>query len=118
MRFKKFRTGPIQSRWTEITALQSNKHSECVIITHPFHPLTGSRLKKSSSKSFNNNEILRLETESGKLIAIPREWTDRADVDLYQSFSDSPPSLSFTHLLQLVEFTNVLKQAKSKKLKG
>jgi len=90
---------------------------EYAIITHPFHHLTGKCLKILSSKPFNKHEILRLESVSGKLIDIPREWTDKADLDLYQSFSDSPPLLSFSHLLQLADFIDVLKRAKFKTLK-
>lgn len=60
--------------------------------------------------------MLRLESAFGKTIDIPREWTDKADPDPSSSFSSSPPSLSFTHLLQLADFIDVLKQAKSQKL--
>lgn len=104
---------PIQ---TEITTPQSIRHSECATIIHPFHSLKGERLKILSPKPFNRNEILHLENLAGKTIAIPREWTDRADP--CEGSHGSSSILSFTHLLQLVGFVDDLKQAKFKKLKS
>lgn len=86
-------------------------------ITHPFHPLRGERLKVLSSKTFNNRDILSLQSISGKVVPIPRDWTDKADPDLYQ-FLDPLPILSFSHLIQLSGLIGALQQAKSKKLKG
>ena len=44
------------------------------------------------------------------IIAIPRDWTDKADPNPYLSFSNSPPILSFTHLQQLADLVNTLNQ--------
>lgn len=102
----------------EITALKSNRHLGYVTITHPFHPLKGERLKVLSSKTFNNKDILSLQSLSGRIVPVPREWTDKADPHPYLSLSEALPILSFTHLQQLAELISILQQACSKELKG
>ena len=89
-------------------------------ITHPFHPLRGDRLKVLSSKTFNSRDILSLQNLSGRIVAIPREWTDKADPHPYHSLTSPLPILSFTHLQQLAELIPILQHARSvrsKKLK-
>jgi hypothetical protein len=91
-----------------------------VTITHPFHPLRGERLKVLSSKSFNSRDILSLQNLSGRIVSIPREWTDKADPHPYHSLTSPLPILSFTHLQQLAELIPILQHARSvrsKKLK-
>ena len=72
-------------------------------------------------KAFNNYDILSLQRESGEIITIPREWTDKADPHSCHSLTSPLPILSFTHLQQLAELIPILKPAcpaRSKKLKG
>ena len=91
-----------------------------VTITHPFHPLRGECLKVLSSKTFNNRDILSLQSTTGRIVAIPREWTDKADPHPYHSLTSPLPMLSFTHLQQLAELITILqnvRSAHSKKLK-
>ena len=103
----------------EITALNENQPIEWVTITHPFHPLRGRRLEVYSSSRKREVFFLKDLFRQGKIV-IPRDWTDKADPDPYQSLSltSHPPPLSLPHLLQLIDFLGILKQAKSQKNKG
>lgn len=88
-------------------------------ITHPFHPLKGKCLKVLSSKTFNNCDILSLQGTSRGVIAIPREWTDKADSYPSDFLPKPHPILSFVHLQQLADLILILNQARSrKKLSG
>lgn len=84
-------------------------------ITHPFHPLRGTRFKVLSSKTFNNSDILSLQGTSRGVIAIPRDWTDKADPHAYDFLSESDQLLSFVHLQQLADLISTLDQARSRK---
>ena len=64
-------------------------------------------------KAFNNYDILSLQRESGEIITIPREWTDKADPNPYDSLLGSLPLLSFIHLQQLADLISTLDQSHS-----
>lgn len=72
--------------------------------------MKGQRFKILSNKTFNNRDILSLQTLTQKTgtIAIPREWTDRADPNPYQDTTDSTAILSFLHLQQLADLVEIL----------
>jgi hypothetical protein len=101
-----------------LTALKSNKYSGWATITHPFHPLNGQRFEIVSFKTFNKREILSLKVPGHRAgtLAMPRDWTDKADPDPLL-ISDSPPILSFTHLQQLVDLVNTLQHPTLQKKK-
>jgi Family of unknown function (DUF5372) len=99
----------------ELTALRSNKYSGYTTITHPFHPLKNSRLQILSTKRFNNKDILSLKTLTGSIVAIPRDWTDKADPNPYETLTNFSPILSFSHLKQLAELVRDLNQTFNKK---
>jgi hypothetical protein len=103
---------PAWSAQLELTALKSNKYSGWTTITHPFHPLSGKRFEILSTKTFNKRDILSLKAPGHRtgIIAIPRDWTDKADPDPYLCLSSSPPILSFIHLQHLADLVNMLKQ--------
>jgi Family of unknown function (DUF5372) len=82
-----------------------------VTITHPFHPLRGQQFKVLSSKTFNHRDILSLQGSNQGTIAIPREWTDKAEPNLYESVETL--LLSFSHLLQLTDLITTLNQIDS-----
>jgi hypothetical protein len=92
----------------DLTALKSNKYSGWATITHPFHPLKGQRFEVLSSRTINKRDILSLKTPEQPIsvMAIPLDWTDRADPTPYLSASDSLPLLSLTHLEQLADLIN------------
>lgn len=94
----------------ELTALKSNKYSGYTTVTHPFHPLKDSSLQILSTKRFNQKDILSLKTLTGSIVAIPRDWTDKADPDPYEILADLSPVLSFSHLKQLAELVANLNQ--------
>ena len=103
----------------ELTALKSNKYSGWTTIIHPFHPLRGTRLKILTFKTFNKRDILSLQlptqnqNEAGiGVMAIPRDWTDKADPNPYQDITNFAPILSYFHLHQLTELVDTLSQIK------
>ncbi len=100
----------------ELTTLKSNKYSGYATITHPFHPLKDQRFQILSTKNFNNRDILSLKMSTRGPIAIPRDWTDKADPNPYQTLSELSPILSFSHLQQLVKLITELDQAINKKI--
>jgi hypothetical protein len=71
------------------------------------------QLKVLSSKTFNNRDILSLQGTSRGIVAIPREWTDKADPNPYDSLLGSFPLLSFIHLQQLADLISTLDQSHS-----
>ena len=101
----------------ELTALKYSQSSEWATITHPFHPLRGQQFKILSSKTFNNKDILSLQGPLQGTFGIPRDWTDKAELNPLQSLSEKPPILSFTHLQQLSDLISTLKSVNSKKIK-
>lgn len=48
-------------------------------------------------------------------VGIPRDWTDKADPNPYQTLTNLSPILSFSHLQQLVKLVTNLDQAKNSK---
>ena len=97
-----------------LTALKSNQYSGWATITHPFHPLQGKRFEIVSNKTFKNRDILSLKTsiQGTGTIAIPREWTDKADPELYVH---STSRLSVPCLQQLADLVNTLTKVPTKK---
>ncbi|MBP6951035.1 MAG: hypothetical protein KBD36_00045 [Alphaproteobacteria bacterium] len=47
-----------------------------------------------SSKSFNNKNILSLQSLSGRIVPVPREWMDKADPHPYLSLPEALPILT------------------------
>jgi len=83
------------------TALEYNKLSELVEITHPFHPLRGKRYPLVKSKKWKRRDLLSLALPEGGTICVARDWTDRADPELYTT--GKPPELCFERLVELRE---------------
>ena len=105
---------------SELTALKSKKHSGWTTITHPFHPLCGKRFEILFNKTFNKRDILSLKILDYRTgtIAVPREWTDKADPNPYLCLDKPMPILSFTCLQQLADLINVLNQTTTRKQNG
>nr|WP_253308956.1 DUF5372 family protein [Rickettsia endosymbiont of Ceutorhynchus assimilis] len=72
-------------------------------ITHPFHPWKGQSFKVLSTGKSDGRDILRVRVSIDDIKAIPRDWTDRADPDPYETLTNLSPVLSFSHLRELVE---------------
>lgn len=109
--------GLLEYSQLELTALKSNKYSGYATITHPFHPLKGECFQILSTKNFNNKDILSLKTLYGA-IAIPRDWTDKANPNPYQALTNLSPTLSFFHLQQLVELLTNLDKTTNNEMEG
>ena len=68
------------------------------------------RFEITCCRTLNKQDIFSLKgTPHGTVEAIPREWTDRADPDPYQSLQHSSANLSFAQLLHLAAFIDILK---------
>jgi Family of unknown function (DUF5372) len=88
----------------QLTALGSNEILGSATITHPFHPLKGKKFVILSSRRIGNEDILSLAISTYGTLAIPREWTDQAAPDPYDSISSaSRPILSIPYLVKLIE---------------
>lgn len=94
------------------TTYISNRVSGYATITHPFHPLSGQRLKILSIKNFDNRDIFSLETKDQSVIAISRDWTDRADPVPHCDGPESTTILSVPHLIELLSLMRILKTKK------
>ena len=79
----------------------SNRYSGYATITHPFHPLQGKRLKILSTRKQGKQDIFSLTAEGIGIIAVLRDWTDRADPSPYVDLLEQPPILSVEHLITL-----------------
>ena len=77
--------------------------------------MRGERLKNVTRNK--TADFLWLQKETGESIVIPKDWTDRADPDFYKPLSSPLPTLSFSHLLQLFDLIEFIKNPKSKKLR-
>ncbi|MFP3031110.1 MAG: DUF5372 family protein, partial [Wolbachia sp.] len=99
----------------ESTALKYNESLEYVTITHPFHPWKGQRFQIIPTRRCNDRDILNLKTLAGGIITILRDWTDKADPNPYKVITGSLPTLSFSHLQQLVKLVADLDQTANKK---
>ena len=78
------------------------------MVTHPFHPLSGKRFLILKTRRTGGHEILSLLAEGQGTIAMPREWTDRADPVAYSSHG--PLLLSYERLVELAEFLSHLRK--------
>jgi hypothetical protein len=48
-----------------------------VVVTHPFHPLTGQRLEVLFDKRRGDGVVLICSNGSGGQVTLPQSWTDR-----------------------------------------
>jgi hypothetical protein len=78
-------------------------------IRHPFHPLRGQRFPVLKNRRVSGQETLILREPSRGSFAVPREWTDLADID---PSCKSPRRLAIEPLLQLVALVEDLSQGR------
>ena len=86
----------------------SNRYLGYATITHPFHPLQGQRLKILLTRRVDDRDVLSLQTETMDSIAVARDWTDRADPNIYAGLLEQEPILSVAHLVSLSELLHAL----------
>jgi hypothetical protein len=58
-----------------------------VVVTHPFHPLSGQRLEVLFVKRRAGEAVFVCSGGVGGQITVPRSWTDRADPPALHRFS-------------------------------
>jgi hypothetical protein len=100
--------GPWGFRRSGSTTLRFNELSDCVEITHPFHPFRGQRHPIVTSKKWGQHDLLSLAVIGRGTLCVPREWTDRADPVVYSSHG--PLLLSYERLVELAEFLTHLRK--------
>jgi hypothetical protein len=84
------------------TALTRSSNLGWAEIRHPFHPLRGQRFEVLKKRRVAGVDTLILrERESGSF-SIAREWTDWADLSVYELFSLPPCRLRAESLFELV----------------
>jgi hypothetical protein len=89
----------------------SNEGSEWIEITHPFHPRRGQRFYILKIRHVAGRDIFSLkDTEHGTL-TIPRDWTNKADPDIYGGLIFPAPIHSRKRLLDLF---NLIEQLQKK----
>lgn len=71
-------------------------------ITHPFHPLRGQIYRLLKTRRIASEDTVILQGTDAGTFAVPRDWTDRADVAVVHDLA--APVLSFPRLLELAEF--------------
>ncbi len=94
-----------------LNALNNNRDLGYATITHPYHPFHGQYFKILKSRKLSGEDSLILKGTISGTFAVFREWTDRADPDL---FEDIQPRLYLSpiHLLPLAE---LIEQINNKK---
>ncbi|HKN49777.1 MAG TPA: DUF5372 family protein [Actinomycetota bacterium] len=58
---------------------RSQTTSDCVVVTHPFHPLSGQRLEVTSRERRGGVACLRCLAGPMGSVVVPVAWTDRAE---------------------------------------
>jgi hypothetical protein len=76
---------------------------DCVVITHPFHPLSGQRLEVEGQQRPNGRFQYRC-TGPGGVVVVPAEWTDRFAVE-------GDRRLSYERLAELAEVVAAVRRA-------
>ncbi len=75
------------------------------IITHPFHPRRGQRLRVLKARRYGGQATLILEGEEGGTFSILEEWTDQAA----PTGANADRLFCLPALLELVELVRQLK---------
>jgi hypothetical protein len=78
-------------------------------VTHPFHPLSGQRLRVLQVRQIAGREVLSLRDEHHGSIGLPREWTDQS-VRSPGSNLQEPTILDAASLLQLSKLIQGIKK--------
>jgi Family of unknown function (DUF5372) len=71
-------------------------------ICHPFHPLRGQRFEVLKKRRVAGVDTLILREPVFGSFSIAREWTDWADLSVYEMFGLPPTRLDAESLLELV----------------
>jgi hypothetical protein len=100
------REGRWESRQRVRTALLSKEDLGWAVITHPFHPLRGQRLRILKARNWLGQPTYILEGGECGTVTMPQEWTDR---DPFDGVDGKKRILGSAALLELVALTEALK---------
>jgi hypothetical protein len=77
-------------------------------ICHPFHPLRGQRFEVLKQRRIAGVDTLILRELERGTFSVVREWTDWADLPLYDSLAFPPRRLDADSLFELVALLDQL----------
>ena len=99
----------LRSPHTRRTALLANQPLGSAEVTHPFHPLRGQRFVVLKVRRVSGVETLSLRHVELGSFALPREWTDWAQLDAQAAPTDGQPLLIDAFgLLALIKLVTLL----------
>ena len=81
------RSGPLVFPRRRHSAVASREPSGSVLITHPFHPLSGQRLEVLLAKRRGADTVLVCAGGVSGQITVPQPWTDRGEPPLARRLS-------------------------------
>jgi Family of unknown function (DUF5372) len=70
--------GPSAYRRSEHSARSSNTHSDSIVVTHPFHPLTKRRLRILFERRRGGKRLYICECAEST-VTLAEDWTDRGE---------------------------------------
>jgi Family of unknown function (DUF5372) len=85
-------------------------------IRHPFHPLRGQRFQVLKARRMGGVDTLILREPARGSFSVAREWTDWADLSLYESLGLPPRRLDADLLLELAVLLERLTSKPKKEL--
>lgn len=76
---------------------------QLVLVTHPFHPLTGQRLEFVKRRKNWRADRVYVYDPAGELLSLPAEWTDWMTPDPFLVVADGRSPFHIDGLVALVE---------------
>ncbi|MBN2661794.1 MAG: hypothetical protein JXR54_11050 [Tannerellaceae bacterium] len=98
------------------TTYLSNEQLDWIEITHPFHPLYGKRFQLLKTRHIGGQDIFSVKYSGPGTLAIPRDWTDRANPSIYADLEINAPVHSHINLLALAALIELLNKNDGKNI--
>ena len=92
------------------TALHRNQPLGWATISHPYHPFHNKKFRILKTRKVSGEDTLILEGTDRGTFAVLRDWTDKADPNLYDSLGSDNPILSLEGLLALTKLIDQTKK--------
>jgi hypothetical protein len=97
------RCGPSGFRRSAHSARPSNTDSDSIVVTHPFHPLAGRRLRILFERRRASGRLYVCEGVAGaNTVTLAEDWTDRGGLP-------APQVLTYERLAELVKTISALR---------
>jgi hypothetical protein len=85
-----------------------------VLVTHPFHPLSGRRLACVGERYNRYGKRLLLQVDEEQICSIPQQWTDVGPADPEVILGAGRAPLRLSDLLELADMVERLAAARSR----